>query len=382
VENAELQAVVGWQSTELAELGARLADLEERLGRNPRNSSMPPPAGGFSKPPAPSRAERRAAARQQGKQPGAPGNRLAQVAAPDHVILLAPPSCSSCGVSLNDALVVDTERRQVSDLPEIRLVVTEHVAERRRCRCGCIAKASFPRVAIAPASYGPSVRAPAAHLAVNQHLPMDRMARSFSDVLGAPVSVGALARMVIEAADATKPFLEATRVLLHEAPVVHFDEAGGRAAGRLHWVHSASTGLLIPIDSHPKRGLAAMDDLGVIGAMCRVAIHDGWKTYRHYDIDHALGNAHSAAPGDHAEFFITPTISGSCGPSASGGTRLGQRPGRAAGRGQTRCRSGPRPWGRAPRRRHPALDPSSLRTTGGQGAQPQPGSRVRKASRV
>ena len=35
-----------------------------------------------------------------------------------------------------------------------------------------------------------------------------------------------------------------------------------------------------------------MDDLGVIGAMTGVAVHDGWKPYRHYDVDHALCNAH------------------------------------------------------------------------------------------
>jgi transposase len=35
-----------------------------------------------------------------------------------------------------------------------------------------------------------------------------------------------------------------------------------------------------------------MDDLGVIGAMSGVAIHDRWKPYRHYDVDHAPCNAH------------------------------------------------------------------------------------------
>jgi transposase len=35
-----------------------------------------------------------------------------------------------------------------------------------------------------------------------------------------------------------------------------------------------------------------MDDLGVIGEMTGVAVHDGWKPYRHYDVDHALCNAH------------------------------------------------------------------------------------------
>ena len=276
----------------IAALQARIADLEERLGRNPRNSSMPPSAEGFTKPPAQSRAERRAAARKQGKQPGAPGKHLAQVADPDRVISHVPVSCPSCGSGLDDAEVIDTEVRQVFELPEIRLVVTEHRAERRRCRCGCTTKATFPAVATARACYGPGIRALAAYLAVHQHLPMDRMAQLFSDVLGAPVSVGALAQMVTEAADATRPFLEATLNLLHEAPVVHFDETGGRAAGRLHWVHSASTGLLTLLDCHPKRGRIAMDDLGVLGAMSGVAVHDGWKSYRHYDVDHALCNAH------------------------------------------------------------------------------------------
>jgi transposase len=62
---------------QVAMLESKLADLEERLGRNPRNSSRPP---------APSRAERRAAARRRGKQPGAPGKHLAGVVDPDHVI--------------------------------------------------------------------------------------------------------------------------------------------------------------------------------------------------------------------------------------------------------------------------------------------------------
>src|SRR5664280_2077619 len=161
-----------------------------------------------------------------------------------------------------------------------------------RCRCGCTTKADFPRAATASACYGPGIRALAAYLAVHQHLPMDRMAQLFSDVLSAPISVGALAQMVTEAADATRPFTDATRLLLQDADIVHFDETGGRAAGRLHWVHSASTSLLTLLDCNPKLGRVAMDDLGVIGAMSEVGNHDGWRPHRHYDVDHALCNAH------------------------------------------------------------------------------------------
>ena len=280
------------QAAEIARLKRQVADLEERLGRNPRNSSMPPSAELFAKPPAPSRAERRAAARKQGKQPGAPGKHLAQVADPDVTVVHTPASCSSCGSGLGDAELVDVESRQVFDLPEIRLFVTEHAAQRRRCSCGATTKASFPPDATAPACYGPGVRALASYLAVHQHLPFDRMAQLFADVLCAPVSVGALATMVTEAAGGLDPFLDVTRSLLHEAPAVHFDETGARVEGSLHWVHSASTALLTLVDCHKKRGRTAMDDLGVIGGMKGTAIHDGWKPYRHYDVDHALCNAH------------------------------------------------------------------------------------------
>ena len=291
-ENVELRARVDALTQRNAELEARIADLEVRLGKNPRNSSMPPSAEGFSKPPAPSRAERRAAGRRQGKQPGAPGKHLAQVVCPDEVRVYRPVACESCGADLADAQVVSSERRQVFELPEIALRVTEHVVERRRCACGCETKAVFPPAATAPACYGPGVRALAAYLAVHQHLPFDRMSQLFADVLGQDVSVGALAQMVTEAAEATGPFLDNVKVLLRDADAVHFDETGGRAAGKLHWVHSASTTLLTLLDCHPRRGTLAMDDVGVIGEMTGIAIHDGWRPYRSYDVTHSLCNAH------------------------------------------------------------------------------------------
>jgi hypothetical protein len=150
-QNAELSGLVESQKALIAALEARIADLEARLGRNPRNSSMPPSAEGFSKPPSPSRAERRAAQRKAGKQPGSEGKHLAQVTEPDEVVGHIPDACSSCGADLGGAEVVGTERRQVFDLPEIRLHVTEHVIERRRCACGCETKAAFPDIATAPA---------------------------------------------------------------------------------------------------------------------------------------------------------------------------------------------------------------------------------------
>jgi transposase len=289
---AAQQLLIDQLTARIVSLESTVADLQERQGRNPRNSSMPPSAEGFSKPPAPSRAERRAAQRKAGKQPGAEGKHLARVAEPDDVIAHVPGACRSCGADLGDAEVVGTERRQVFDVPEIRLHVTEHVAERRRCACRCETKAAFPPAATAPACYGPGIRALAAYLSVYQHLPLDRMAQLFKDVLGHDVSVGALAHMLTEAAEGTEEFVGVVRDLLTQADQIHFDETGGRVAGRLHWVHVASTDLLTLLDCHRRRGTVALDDLEVIGAMTGVATHDGWRPYRSYDVTHSLCNAH------------------------------------------------------------------------------------------
>jgi transposase len=79
-----------------AALQARVAELERRLGKDSSNSSNPPSSDGLGKP---VRAQRRAAGRRQpGKQPGAPGAHLAQVAEPDEVVEHVPARCGGCGV--------------------------------------------------------------------------------------------------------------------------------------------------------------------------------------------------------------------------------------------------------------------------------------------
>lgn len=99
------------------------------------------------------------------------------------------------------------------------------------------------------------------------------------------------------------------RRLLADAPVAHFDETGARVLGRLRWVHTACTAMLSYFTVHAKRGKEAMDAAGVLPGFAGVAVHDGWRPYRGYDVEHGLCNAHHireltaiAEQGDHQDW--------------------------------------------------------------------------------
>jgi len=103
-DNERLQSENDELRTTVESLSTRVAELERLLGRNSKNSSMPPSAEGFAKAPvAPNRAARR---RRPGKQTGDPGYRLEPVSHPDHVIVHAPDRCEVCARDLSRSEVV------------------------------------------------------------------------------------------------------------------------------------------------------------------------------------------------------------------------------------------------------------------------------------
>lgn len=274
-------------------LERRVAELEARLKLNSRNSSRPPSSDGLAKPKA-RRSRRRRSGRKPGGQPGSEGHHLAQVAAPDLVVVHEPERCEGCGESLAGAELVGAERRQVFDLPpEVRLEVCEHRSLQRRCRCGKTSGGAFPAHVRAPAQYGPRLRAYVLYLAVYQHLPYERIARLLADCYGASLSTGSVQAILAQGAAGLEPFLDELRAELAGSAVVHLDETGARAAGKLHWVHEASTETLTLYGLHERRGRQGIDALGVLPGFTGVAVHDGWAPYRAYTgCEHALCNGH------------------------------------------------------------------------------------------
>jgi transposase len=296
---AQLESLVRRQRQQLevalaqnAVLQARVQELEARLAKDSRNSSKPPSSDGLARK---TRSLRRRSEKKAGGQLGHRGETLRLVALPDDVVEHRPVLCSSCQSPLSAAApVLLRERRQVHELPAVRLQVTEHQALHMRClACQAVTAAAFPAEVPSRVQYGPRLRALAVYLVEQQLVPYGRVRELFGDLLGADLSVGTLVEWVGQAAIALEPVEASIKAALSQAPVLHSDETGIRQAGRLAWIHVASTKQLTHYGVHPQRGAAATSAIGILPDFRGVSVHDGWKPYRsHTSCRHALCNIH------------------------------------------------------------------------------------------
>jgi transposase len=290
---ASQASVIAALRAEVATLQAEVAELKRRLGLNSQNSSRPPSSDPPFTKPAP-KSLRRRSGRKPGGQSGHPGSTLAQVADPDEVLCHEPGPCGGCGGDLSGAPQVGVERRQVFDLPPIKVRVTEHQLITRRCGCGTSTCASPPAGVAAPVQYGPQIAAIILYLYVGQFLSKKRTAQALAELFGTPVSEGTVAGMTRRAAGGLGGFLGHVTDRLAEAEVVGFDETGLRVAGGLAWVHCARTDRYTLITCHPKRGRAGIEDAGVLSRFRGIAVHDAWAPYDTYtDAAHQLCCAHA-----------------------------------------------------------------------------------------
>jgi transposase len=272
-------------------LRERVHTLEGQLAKDSHNSHKPPSTDGLAKP-AP-KSLRPPSQRPTGGQPGHPGHTLRMVEKPDRTVTHRVERCSACGQSLDIVHPDRIERRQVHDLPEPKLEITEHQAEIKMCSCGCVNRAPFPPEAPAPVQYGPRLKGTAVYLSQYQLLPFERTSEILRDLHGCEsFSQGTLANFHADCAARLEPVEAAILVQVAASPIAHFDETGVRATGSLHWLHTVCTQALTWYYAHKKRGTEAMDAAGVLPTFQGRAIHDFLKSYLKYGCTHGLCNAH------------------------------------------------------------------------------------------
>jgi len=286
-----LQTTLTQHQTELAALQARLKTLEDRLNQDSHNSHQPP----SSDKPGRQRthSQRKRSGKPSGGQVGHPGQTLVPVAEPEQVVAHTPETCAGCGQALSAVPVTGCERRQVFDLPQPRLEVTEHQARTKVCpACATVTPATFPAGVTQAVQYGPRVKAIGVYLQTYQLLPYERTAEALQDLFGVALSEGTLDTSQTTAYTALAPVETAIGEALKQAEVVHVDETSARVENERAWVHVLSTAQLTFYAWHPKRGGEALRAIGLLLLCLGRRVHDAWATYLTLPGLYALCNAH------------------------------------------------------------------------------------------
>jgi transposase len=283
------------------QLRSRIRELEHEIERgataavlDSHNSSMPPSLDPPWKKVKRTRSLRQKSGMKAGGQLGHRGRTLRQVEQPDAVIIHAPEACRACGKSLKRVRATGCVRRQVFDLMNGQMRVTEHRALLACCpRCGAKTAAGFPAGVRAPVQYGPGVLARVCYLHLYQLLPVARTSEAMRDLFGCPVSWATIERASRLSSSKLVRCEQRIKAAVRASAVIGVDETGLRVAGGNGWVHVARTERLTHLAYDARRGKAAMDEVGILPQFRGTLVRDGYLSYTRFErCRHSLCNAH------------------------------------------------------------------------------------------
>lgn len=271
----------------VVEQAARIKELEEQLAKNSHNSSKPPSSDGLKKGSPKPRSLRGKSDKKSGGQKGHKGHTLKQSDTPDNVIKHKLLDCQHCHESLARAELMHTIKRQVFEIPQPQLEVTEHQAEVKICLyCQSKNTAQFPDNVRAPVQYGENVKAMAVYLSQSQLLPQNRLKTLFMDLFGLPIAASTIENACKAIYQNLLGFESDVLRKIQSSELTHLDETGLRVLSKTHWLHVASNQSATYYHVSEKRK-------SLLPGLTGVIVHDHWKPYFQIEnVSHALCNAH------------------------------------------------------------------------------------------
>ena len=259
--------------------------MEKNTRKNNRNSSLP--SSQTNKDESTPRSATNAKGKEDNK--GRSGNTRTV-----ETVAIAPVHrCHRCGKDLSDAPCQGHERRTRIDIVFEKLA--SHVdAQIKQCpHCQAQSKGTFPQDLAGPVQYGPGIKAYILNLLLAQMLSLKRVQQSIKTLIDQAISEASILKYVMQLHQAMARWEQAAIAQILSQPTLHVDETSLRVERKNHWIHVYSSGDMTLKFLHPKRGLEAIESIGIIPRYGGTIIHGCWASYLSYDhCDHGLCGSH------------------------------------------------------------------------------------------
>lgn len=259
--------------------------MEKHTTKNSRNSSLPSSQTNKDE----STPQSGAKAKGKGDDKGRCGNTRTV-----ETVELSPVNvCESCGEDLRDTPRQGHERRTRIDIV-FEKVVSHVDAEIKQCpRCQAQTKGAFPQDMSGPLQYGSGIKAYVLNLLVAQMLSLKRVQQSIKTLIDLAISEATILKYVMQLHLALARWEQAAIEQILSQPTLHVDETSLRVARKNYWIHVYGAGEITLKFLHPKRGLEAIESIGIIPRYGGTIIHDCWASYLSYEhCGHGLCGSH------------------------------------------------------------------------------------------
>ena len=222
-----------WIAARFAGFEARVKHLEQRLGTNSTNSSLPPSRDpiGVKRPPPQAKSGK--------KRGGQPGHRKHSraILPPTSVVACRPSHCGGCGSGLSGTDAAP-ELYQHIDIPPIAPVVTHFLLHSLECKCcGKSTAGKLPPHVIH--CDGPGIHALVAHLLVVCRQSRRMVCDLMKDVFGVPMSAGQVVKIQNRTTAVLAPAVAEIRAAVRRRNV-NMDETGFPEMGKPRWLWVAT----------------------------------------------------------------------------------------------------------------------------------------------
>jgi transposase len=239
-ENAELRQQNSLLFEQVEQLQSKVEQLlrllEEKAVKKDSHNSHNPPSQDKGAPKR-NQSRRKKSGKKSGGQKGHKGYTLEMREDPESIVILQSDYCSKCGEDLGRVEQSMVSRRQVLELPPIKLECIEY--QQMGCSCPHCAhqqKADYPRNVAAPIQYGSSVISLIVYLNVFQYIPYNRLKDFFANVLNHSISEGTISNVLVKAASKAQFIYDEILEEIKRSIYVGGDETGVKVNGEKWWI--------------------------------------------------------------------------------------------------------------------------------------------------